>query len=435
MHLLKSLLLACLGTVTLCQAQTTRQELSAVKERTAGNYYAYPTPTGKLTAAPEGYKPFYISHYGRHGSRYMIDDVDPKEVRDVLRSAEQDGVLTKLGKETIKHLDVFIETMDGRNSELTPVGHAQHKGIANRMFKAYPEVFNGHTKIDARSTPVHRTILSMGAFCQELKSLNGDLDITNDASEHDMFFMCNKNHAESHKTSDAEVAWKKAYDAFNDANYHSDRFMNSLFTKKGYLPVGKANKFMRQMFNVACDVQDMTDMGFSLYPLFNDDELFDFWQSQNAYWYGSIGLSPIQDGDGPEIAANLLRNIIDNAQNAIGSDQPSVTLRFGHDTGILPLLALMRVGGAYCKVADLKELYKSWADYKLIPMAANLQLVFYRNSKGNVLVKALLNEEETTLPAKAFSGPYYQWNDVLDYYEEMLSHIRNVKPSVTIYKH
>lgn len=435
MHLFKSLLFVCLGTVTLCQAQTSREELSAVKERTAGNYYAYPTPSGKSTAAPDGFEPFYISHYGRHGSRYMIDAVDAKEVRDVLRSADEDGKLTKLGKETINHLDLFIEAMDGRNSELTPVGHAQHKGIANRMFKSFPEIFSGNTPIDARSTTVHRTILSMGAFCQELKGLNPSLQITNDASEHDKFFMCNERHEGSHKASDAQVAWKKAYQEFNDANYHSDRLMNSLFTKKGYLSVDKANKMSRQLFNVACDVQDMANLGFSLFPLFNDDELFDFWQSQNAYWYGFAGLSPIQDGDGPNIAANLLRNIIDNAQNAIGYDHPSVTLRFGHDTGLLPLLALMHVGNANCKVLDLKELYKSWADYKLIPMAGNLQLIFYRNAKGEVLVKALLNEEETTLPVASFKGPYYRWNDVLDYYEDMLSHIPNVKPSVIIYKH
>ena len=36
------------------------------------NYVAYRGPQKQLTAAPKGYKPFYLSHYGRHGSRYMI---------------------------------------------------------------------------------------------------------------------------------------------------------------------------------------------------------------------------------------------------------------------------------------------------------------------------------------------------------------------------
>lgn len=36
------------------------------------NYYIYPDSiTTPLTPSPEGKKPFYISHYGRHGSRYI----------------------------------------------------------------------------------------------------------------------------------------------------------------------------------------------------------------------------------------------------------------------------------------------------------------------------------------------------------------------------
>ena len=36
----------------------------------AGVYYAYTYDNPARTPAPEGYEPFYISHYGRHGSRY-----------------------------------------------------------------------------------------------------------------------------------------------------------------------------------------------------------------------------------------------------------------------------------------------------------------------------------------------------------------------------
>jgi hypothetical protein len=48
-------------------------------------------------------------------------------------------------------------------------------------------------------------------------------------------------------------------------------------------------------------------------------------------------------------------------------------------------------------------------------MAANIQLVFYRNPKNpkaDLLVKALLNEEEATMPLPATSTPfYYRWTD------------------------
>jgi histidine acid phosphatase len=53
-------------------------------------------------------------------------------------------------------------------------------------------------------------------------------------------------------------------------------------------------------------------------------------------------------------------------------------------------------------------------------MAANIQFVFYKNPKkpnADVLVKALLNEEEATLPLPKTSTPYYyRWSDFKKYY-------------------
>ena len=56
------------------QAQTSKAELRAHMELASGNYCNYPTPSGNVTPAPAGYEPFYVSHYGRHGARYMTDD-------------------------------------------------------------------------------------------------------------------------------------------------------------------------------------------------------------------------------------------------------------------------------------------------------------------------------------------------------------------------
>ena len=48
--------------------------LTAHPELLAGTDYLCPTGPVALTKAPKGYKVFYISHYGRHGSRYMTDN-------------------------------------------------------------------------------------------------------------------------------------------------------------------------------------------------------------------------------------------------------------------------------------------------------------------------------------------------------------------------
>ena len=54
-----------------------------------------------------------------------------------------------------------------------------------------------------------------------------------------------------------------------------------------------------------------------------------------------------------------------------------------------------------------------WPGYFCAPFAGNLQMVFYRDRRGDVLVKILYNERETKIPAvEAFQGPYYRWEDL-----------------------
>ena len=73
--LLCSLIVMCCAPLG---AQTSKEEMFATPEKTGGVYWAYPLDFAPQTKAPKGYKPFYISHYGRHGSRYLIADRDYK---------------------------------------------------------------------------------------------------------------------------------------------------------------------------------------------------------------------------------------------------------------------------------------------------------------------------------------------------------------------
>ena len=52
--------------------QNARQEIYADPDKAGGVYYAYTYDNPARTPAPEGYEPFYISHYGRHGSRWLL---------------------------------------------------------------------------------------------------------------------------------------------------------------------------------------------------------------------------------------------------------------------------------------------------------------------------------------------------------------------------
>ena len=67
------------------------------------------------------------------------------------------------------------------------------------------------------------------------------------------------------------------------------------------------------------------------------------------------------------------------------------------------------------EIKDPEKIASQWWDYKITPMATNLQFVFYRNKANDVLVKVLLNEDEATLPIKSDVAPYYHWNDFKEY--------------------
>ena len=94
---------ACTVIITLSSSLFVLRSASAQSlEQMGGVYYAYPVTETTLAAAPEGYEPFYISHYGRHGSRWLPND---KRYTWVIRQFGDKNRLTKLGKSVRKRMD------------------------------------------------------------------------------------------------------------------------------------------------------------------------------------------------------------------------------------------------------------------------------------------------------------------------------------------
>ncbi len=142
-------------------AQSFRNEIDAKPELSASNCLAYPTPSGKLTPPPTGYVPVHISHYGRHGSRYLLSDNDYLRPLRTLERADSAGVLTHKGRATMAKLRRMYAESYKRWGELTPLGAEQHRQIARRMYQRFPSVFADSVWVDAKSTVVIRCILSM----------------------------------------------------------------------------------------------------------------------------------------------------------------------------------------------------------------------------------------------------------------------------------
>lgn len=411
-------------------AQTIRDEIKKNIRCSASNYMAYPGPKQHhLTPAPAGVKPFYISHYGRHGSRYHNKENIYDIPYFILAKGDSAGKLTPLGQDVMQRLDLIRHDARNRWGELTSLGALQHQQIAQRMMERFPEVFEGKVTIDARSTTVIRCILSMENALSQLVRMNPRLNIHHNATQRDMYYL---NQQDKYLFSLKMDSTAQAhYDAFAKKYEKNDRLMQSLFSDTAYIrqnvDAGKLNYFL---FKVASNIQS-TELRnqLTLYDLFNDEEVYHNWKKENAWWYVAFGCSSINGGVQPYTQRNLLRKIIAEADSCIQLKKPGATLRYGHETVVMPLTCLLDLNGYGSIVTDKLETVdrKGWANYKIFPMGANIQFIFYRKDEQDkdVLVKVLLNENEATLPLKSQIAPYYRWSDVRDFYLKKLDDYEN----------
>ena len=85
--LILSACLCALAAAVSCSSGLRTADGQSVPDRVMGVYLPYPETVAPSPGAPEGYETFYISHYGRHGSRYLLYDSQYAFVRDVLSRA------------------------------------------------------------------------------------------------------------------------------------------------------------------------------------------------------------------------------------------------------------------------------------------------------------------------------------------------------------
>ena len=120
---LKTRLLALLLLAATCAAaQPTPAQLAARPELTASIYHSYEYLPGPAAPVPDGYEPFYISHYGRHGSRYHSKEEAYAEPLAALRKADKAGALTPKGREVLAKVETLAADACKRYGDLSPRG-------------------------------------------------------------------------------------------------------------------------------------------------------------------------------------------------------------------------------------------------------------------------------------------------------------------------
>lgn len=412
--------LACLLLALVSQAQDYSELIMNNPAMAGANMMYYHFEEQTYTSAPKGYKPFYISHYGRHGSRYDSSDKYAAAVWPVMRKAEELGLFTEAGKAFWADLKAVLEEQDKMYGMLTSLGAKEHREIAERMAANFPEVFkgkDGRTKVLCQSSIVPRCLVSMTNFVHSLDRNTSDIDVEYVTGDKYMEHIAYKPEAQSA----LKMARSKEYDV-RRATMKPMEIIGYFFndSQKALEIIGDPFAFEGNLYLTSC-IGHLTDYGVCLLDHFPYDVLVRNFEVRNPRFYLAYGMSDEMSEYQKQISRRLLADFMQKADEAMaGGSVKAADLRFGHDTALLPFVGHLRIEGMDNWLA-FDNVNSVWNSSNSICMGSNFQMIFYKNKKGDILVKMMYNEKETVIPAlKTFDGPYYRWNDLREYLTTLL---------------
>lgn len=390
--------------------------VKADRELASGHERPYDFNSKTLTDAPKGYKPFYISHYGRHGSRYAWDKTTYDSIRNALESAKEQDLLTEAGAKLFDSYMRFCDIPTVDFGCLVPQGWDEQKKLGKRMYEHFPEVFTKGGQVFVQASTAQRAVLSMSSFTLALQkaepglniyaeALTSGLSVTKSANPDwsaGPFFERGRN-SDRLETRESYVGRKVEWKGILGRLFTSDSFFASDYDKA---------YFCLQLYYLWSGYRNYCEEPF-LEGMFTPEEIANLWEAGNYKDYKAT-----VDDYNMEIS-RLFSDISTRADKAIGGNGICADLRFGHDVVISMVRLFMNLDGSNVipeTPDDVKFFFHNWR----VPMASNIQFVFYRSRKSrDILVKLLFNEEEVLIPElETFCGPYYRWDILKDYLKE-----------------
>jgi len=380
--------------------------LRAHPEYLAGTDFLCPTGPVALTPAPRGYKPFYISHYSRHGARYGWQSDLYEFIGSTLSAAAEEGNLTEFGADYKRRFDSLYPEVRYRVGDLSRKGWAQQMALAERMYRNFPKVFPNGAEVRAWTSTSTRCVMTMSAFCLGLKGMNPKLDLFENFGKVFLPAILPQDSSNPFRDKDFEktpVKFDETWAQYIERTVDYRTILGRLFKDVDKaLPREKQWNLTSYLWFYAAGMNSL-DTDLSFWDLFTDEELVQLWKVDAFQFYAEIW--PTHKGYQP-----IVDDIIAKADARIAEGRVGADLRFGHDYTILPLMMILNINGLGPDLTSGDDIPALGQTYN-VPMGANVQLVFYRSKRNpEVLFKVLLNGEEARLPLATDRWPYYSWD-------------------------
>ncbi|WP_158992518.1 histidine-type phosphatase [Mucilaginibacter sp. L196] len=403
-----------------------------------GTKTLYKSSGSKYTAAPTGYVPVFINHVSRHGARHLTKDVKSTLAYKLLFKADSLNGLTAKGTQ-LKQMVIALQKIEkGKKGFISAEGKEELRGLGERMYLNYPNVFKGDLNLSIAITKEIRTRQSADAF---LKGLNSKLKDTVSATFHNddvalRFYDLSpayKNFEDSVDNDAAMLEIEKA-DDFKAINFFvASRIFTAGFLKQ--LNEDQQSKFVADIFGFATIVYSLKteireeghetkDLNFESF--FTCDELKKLGEMDS--WNEDLKKGPGKNCNGIQVrvAVPLLVDFLNTSDEFIKTGKNDARLRFAHAETIAPFAALLQIASADKPIRSVGKSNTNWNTSTIIPLSSNINWVFYkRKGTSNYLVKVLLNEKEEKIDglySKSF--PYYQWHDLRTFYLKKLERLK-----------
>ena len=400
-------LLAFLLTVTMLPGP--QQMLREDPNRAGVNTHIYEFVDEVYTPAPKGYKPVYLSHYGRHGSRNDSDQTGYDYIIEILKQAQAEGILTEDGAALLDEARKVIKEWDGCPGHLTERGVYEEQELGRRIYKAYKDVFKkGNKKVRIESSMVSRSIVSMSAFTTTMASLQTDLVFSYDCGERNHRYISN-GCSSTHMKAAAKLVSKMLEKDKPDFDAVFERLFSA--PERGKVLAVDKERFNKHVWRIAKTAQ-ASGLTENVFRHLSEEVTYYYWNKTVHEIYIEHGNSVEFGADRMPRTEPLVRDILTKADEALTRRTVCADLKFGHD---YPLVALAGYFGLEEVGARLSfdEIAGKWYSPRNVPLASNMQLAFYRNAQGRVLVKFVYNSVERHLyDLKAVESVYYDWEEV-----------------------
>ena len=322
--LLGSGLLLCLT----AGAQTGFEELIRQDPtRAAGVHHSYEYIPAAETPAPWGYKAFYVSHYGRHGSRRAIG-ASAERAFEAMSAAREAGLLTPQGEELYRMVNALHEDHIGMAGELTARGAREHRGIAQRLYERHPRVWRDHARrqVHVQSSNIPRCLISMANFTASLDDCAPQLLFDFVTGEKYINLLA---HDYYDKSAVSEGS-RKLMDSLERVYTEPSRLMKAVFiddAARVQAVIPDPYDFVYQIYLFAGMQQDTETPDADIFgSFFTPDELIGWYRCYNARIYNAMANSA-EFGDNHLWAARgLVQDIIDRADAALADGSPTAAV-------------------------------------------------------------------------------------------------------------